>query len=87
VAVPAASPTDMPVSTRPTKSPGSDFQAASKAAATIIVATAPSIAPRRPTRATTTRSKINAAIAPPAKTAYTTVTVKAERWSRTRYRP
>ena len=85
--MPAASPTDTPVSTRPTTSPGGVFQAASKAAAPIIVATAPSIAPRRPTRATTTRSKINATIVPAAKTAYTTVTVNAERWSRVRYKP
>ena len=69
VAVPAASPTDTPVITRPTSNPGRAFQTAITAAAAIIVATPPSIAPRRPIRATTTRSQSKATIAPHAKTA------------------
>ncbi len=51
IATPAASPIATPVSRRPISSPGSAFHAASNPAATIIVATPPSMAPRRPKRA------------------------------------
>ncbi len=51
IAVPAASPAATPVSRRPMNSTGSPFHAARSPAATIMVATAPSITPRRPTRA------------------------------------
>ena len=69
MAVPATSPTATPVIKRPRINPGKAFHAASKPAAAIIVTTAASIAPRRPTRATTNRTEINAAIVPPAKIA------------------
>ena len=57
MAVPAASPTATPVIKRPTSSPGRAFHAASKPAAAIIVATAPSITPRRPARAAMKRDR------------------------------
>jgi hypothetical protein len=57
-------------------SPGRAFHAASNPADAIIVATAPSITPRRPTRAATERIPSSAAIVPPAKIA---VIVRAER--------
>lgn len=79
MAVPPASPTAAPVIKRPMSSPGRSFHAASKPAAAIIVATAPSITPRGPARAAMKRTDNNAAIVPPAKIAYTTVTVKADR--------
>ena len=69
MAVPAASPTDTPVIRRPMSSPGSAFHAASNPAATIIVATAPSITPRRPMRAAMKRTDSSAAIVPAAKIA------------------
>jgi hypothetical protein len=69
MAVPAARPTATPVMKRPISSPGSAFHAASKPAAAIIVATAPSITPRRPARAATNRTDSNAAIVPAAKIA------------------
>ncbi|MHB8693490.1 MAG: hypothetical protein ACYDHH_19815 [Solirubrobacteraceae bacterium] len=69
MAVPAARPTATPVIKRPISSPGSAFHAASQPAATIIVATAPSITPRRPARATMKRTYSNAAIVPAAKIA------------------
>ena len=50
IAVPAASPTDNPVTRRPTIKPGSAFHNTSTPAATIIVATEASITPRRPMR-------------------------------------
>jgi hypothetical protein len=48
-------------------------------AAIIIVATPPSIAPRRPKRAVMKRSPSSVMIVPPAKIAKTTVIMKAER--------
>jgi hypothetical protein len=57
------------VITRPTSNPGRAFQTAITAAATIIVATPPSIVRRRPIRATTTCSQSKATIAPHANTA------------------
>ena len=69
MAVPAARPTATPVIKRPTSSPGSAFHAASNAAATIIVATAPSMTPRRPTRAAMKRTDNSVAIVPAAKIA------------------
>ena len=62
IAVPAASPTDTPVSRRPRSRPGSAFHAASSPAATIIVATAASITPRRPMRSAMNGTAISAAI-------------------------
>jgi hypothetical protein len=79
MAVPAASPTATPVIRRPISSPGSAFHAARRPTAAIIVATAPSIAPRRPTRPTMKRTEKSAPIVPPAKIAKTTVTVNADR--------
>jgi hypothetical protein len=84
IAVPAASPTDTPVSTRPISSPGRSFHAASTPTATIIIATAASIVPRRPIRAAMALSRCNTAIVLAAKIAKTTVMVRAERWSRIR---
>jgi hypothetical protein len=78
-AVPAASPTGTPVSRRPINSPGRSFHAASTPIATIIVATEPSIMPRRPTRAAMELSLCSVAIVLPAKIAKTTVIVRAER--------
>jgi hypothetical protein len=69
MAVPAASPTGTPVSRRPASRPGRSFQAASNAAAPIIVTTAASITPRRPMRAAMESTRSNAAIVPPAKIA------------------
>jgi hypothetical protein len=79
IAVPAASPTDTPVTSRPISSPGRSFHAASTPTATIIVATAPSIVPRRPIRAAMELSRCKMAIVLPAKIAKTTVMVRAER--------
>jgi hypothetical protein len=79
MAIPAAKPTDAPVITRPISSPGRSFQAARTAMASIIVATAVSIMPRRPSRAAMELSRCNTAIVLPAKIAKTTVTVRAER--------
>ncbi len=62
MAVPAASPTDTPVSRRPSSRPGSAFHAASTAAAAIIVATEASITPRRPMRWAMNGTAISAAI-------------------------
>jgi hypothetical protein len=84
IAVPAASPTATPVIRRPISNPGRSFHAASTAIATIIVATAASITPRRPIRATTELSLRSMAIVPAAKIAKTTVIVSAERSSRIR---
>jgi hypothetical protein len=81
IAVPAASPTATPVTSRPISSPGRSFHAARTPIATIIVATAPSITPRRPIRAAMALSQRSRAIVLPAKIAKTTVTVRAERWS------
>jgi len=47
--------------------------------ASLIVATAPSITPRRPTRSAMERTRSNVAIVPAAKIAYTRVTVRADR--------
>ncbi len=69
IAVPAAKPTDTPVISRPMSSPGSAFHAASSPAASIIVATAPSITPRRPMRAAMDRTSSSEMIVPPAKMA------------------
>ena len=85
--MPAASPTDTPVITRPISSPGSAVQAASTPTATIIVATEASIVSRRPMRAVTALSRSRTAIVLAAKIANTTVMVRAERLSRVRYRP
>ena len=82
--MPAASPTDTPVSTRPISSPGRSFHAASTPTATIIIATAASIVPRRPIRAAMALSRCSTAIVLAAKIAKTTVIVRAERWSRIR---
>jgi hypothetical protein len=79
MAIPAASPTDTPATSRPISSPGRSFHAASTAMASIIVATAASIMPRRPIRAATALSRCNTAIVLPAKIAKTTVIVRAER--------
>ncbi len=79
IAVPAASPTDTPVTSRPISSPGRSFHAASTTMASIIVATAPSIVPRRPIRATMELSRCRMTIVLPAKIAKTTVMVSAER--------
>jgi hypothetical protein len=49
--------------------PGKAFHAASTPAAAIIVVTAPSITPRRPTRGAMTGTESNAAIVPAAKIA------------------
>jgi hypothetical protein len=57
------------VSRRPISSPGRSFHAASNTAATIIVATALNIVPRRPMRTTTRRSASKVAIVPPAQIA------------------
>jgi len=85
--VPAANPTETPVSRRPRSRPGSAFHAASSPAATIIVATAANITPRRPMRCATNGTAISAAIVPAAQIAYTIVIVNAERPSRTLYSP
>jgi hypothetical protein len=69
IATPAASPIATPVRKRPISNPGRSFQAASSAAATIIVPTPPSIAPRRPRRATMKRSPSSVLIVPAAKIA------------------
>ena len=69
MAIPATSPTAMPVMKRPTSSPGRSFHAASKTAAPIIVATAASITPRRPIRRARAGTASNAAIVPAAKIA------------------
>ena len=82
--MPAASPTDTPVISRPISSPGRSFHAASTPAATIIVATETSIVPRRPIRAAMELSRCRMTIVLPAKIAKTTVMVRAERWSRIR---
>ena len=79
IAVPAASPTDTPVISRPMSSPGRSFHAASTPTATIIVATETSIEPRRPIRATMALSRCSTTIVLPAKIAKTTVMVSAER--------
>jgi len=79
MAGPAASPTATPVSRRPSSSPGRSFHAASTPMATIIIATAPSIMPRRPRRIVRKLSLRSVAIVPPAKIAKTTVIVRAER--------
>ena len=79
IAGPAASPTATPVSARPISSPGRSFHAASTPIATIIIATAASIMPRRPIRAVTALSRCSVAIVPAAKIAKTTVIVRAER--------
>jgi hypothetical protein len=79
MAVPAASPTDTPVISRPTSSPGRSFQTASTPTATIIVATAASMVPRRPIRAAMELSRCSTMIVLPAKIAKTTVMVSAER--------
>jgi hypothetical protein len=84
IAVPAASPTDTPVSTRPISSPGRSFHAASTPTAIIIIATEASIVPRRPIRAAMALSRSRTAIVLAAKIAKTTVMVRAERWSRIR---
>ena len=55
------------------------LHAASTAIATIIAATAASIMPRRPMRATMELSPLSMAIVPAAKIAKTTVIVSAER--------
>ena len=77
--MPAASPTDTPVITRPISSPGSAVQAASTPTATIIVATEASIVPRRPIRPVMELSRSRTAIVLAAKIAKTTVMVSAER--------
>ena len=77
--MPAASPTDTPVTTRPISSPGRSFHAASTPTATIIVATEASIVPRRPIRPATALSRCSTAIVLPAKIAKTRVMVSAER--------
>jgi hypothetical protein len=69
MAMPAASPTDTPVSSRPISSPGRSFHTASTPTATIIIATAPSIMPRRPIRAAMELSRCSVAIVLPAKIA------------------
>jgi hypothetical protein len=79
IAVPAASPTATPVTTRPISSPGRSFHAASTPIATIIVATAPIIVPRSPIRAAMELSRSSMAIVLPAKIAKTTVMVRADR--------
>jgi hypothetical protein len=79
MAIPAASPTDTPVTTRPISSPARSFHAASTPTASIIVATAASIMPRRPRRAAMELSRCSTAIVLPAKIAKTTVIVRAER--------
>ena len=84
IAVPAASPTATPVISRPISNPGRPFHTASIPIATIIVATAASIVPRRPIRAAMELSRSSMAIVPAAKIAKTTVMVRAERWSRVR---
>ena len=84
MAGPAASPTATPVSRRPISSPGRSFHAASTPIATIIIATAASIMPRRPMRPVRELSLRSVAIVPPAKIAKTTVIVRAERPSRIR---
>ena len=60
--MPAASPTDTPVITRPISSPGRSGQAASTPIATIIAATDASIVPRRPMRAAMALSRSSTAI-------------------------
>ena len=77
--MPAASPTATPVTSRPISRPGRSFQAASTPTATIIVATAASIVPRRPIRAAMELSRSSTAIVLAAKIAKTTVMVRAER--------
>ena len=79
MATPAASPTDTPVTSRPISSPGRSFHAASTPMASIIVATAASIMPRRPMRAAMALSRCSTPIVLPAKIAKTTVMVRAER--------
>jgi hypothetical protein len=79
IAVPAASPTDTPVISRPISSPGRSFHAASTPIATIMVATAASIVPRRPMRAAMELSRCSRAIVLAAKIAKTMVMVRAER--------
>ncbi len=79
--MPAASPTATPLTSRPISSPGKSFHTASTPIATIIVATAASITPRRPIRATMALSHRSIAIVLAAKIAKTTVMVRAERWS------
>ncbi len=79
MAVPAASPTPTPVIKRPISSPGRAFHTASRPAASIIVATAPSITPRRPMRAARNRTEKSAAIVPAAYIAKITVTMNADR--------
>ncbi len=69
---------------RPISNPGRPFHTASTPIATIIVATAASIVPRRPIRAAMELSRSSMAIVPAAKIAKTTVMVRAERWSRVR---
>ena len=79
MATPAASPIATPVRKRPMSSAGRSFHAASNPAATIIVATPASIAPRRPMRAAMNRSPSSVMIVPAAKIAKTMVITKAER--------
>ena len=79
IEIPAAKPTDTPVTSRPISSPGRSFHAASTAMASIIVATAASIMPRRPRRAAMELSHCRTPIVLPAKIAKTTVIVRAER--------
>ena len=79
IAVPAARPAATPVSSRPMSSTGSPFHAARSPVATIMVATAPSITPRRPMRTAIRGTARRAVIVPAAKIAKTTVIMKAER--------
>ena len=69
MAVPAAIPTATPVTSRPINSPGRSFHTARTPTATIIVATAPSIMPRRPMRAAMELSLCSVAMVLPAKIA------------------
>ena len=77
--MPAASPADTPVTSRPISSPGRSFHAASTPMASIIVTTAASIMPRRPMRAATALSHCSTPIVLPAKIAKTRVMVRADR--------
>ena len=69
VIAPTVKPTAMPVIRRPINSPGKAFQTASRTAATIMVATAVSITPRRPIRLASAGTATSAAIVPAAKIA------------------
>ena len=60
---------NQPVSSRPTSSPARSFHATNSAAATIIVATAANMTPRRPMRSAMYGTAISAAIVPAAQIA------------------